>query len=76
MAWGKSNEAWNRTASIMALLAGIHWDKDSGVPQPTVATYHPFMPEPKHDIPEATPEVLAAIGFSMKRRRPEVPHGS
>jgi hypothetical protein len=73
MAWGKSNEAWNRTASIMALLAGIHWDKDSGTPQPTVATYHPFMPEP--ELPTASPDVLRAITAAMRRQRPEVPNG-
>jgi hypothetical protein len=73
MAWGRSNENWNHTASLMTLLASIHSDPSKGSP-PTLATYHPYLPEP--EIPEATPEVLAALGIAMRRHKPaEVTHG-
>lgn len=61
MAWGRSNEQWNHTASIMTLLASIHSDPDSNQ-RPTLATFHPYMEQP--EIPAATPDVLASI-FSM-----------
>jgi hypothetical protein len=73
MAWGRSNEEWNRTASLMTLIASIHSDPDKGSP-PTLATYHPYLPEP--EIPEATPDMLAALGIAMRRNKPaEVKHG-
>ena len=73
MAWGRSNEAWNHTAHIMTLLANIHSDPDKG-PMPTLATYHPYLPEP--ELPAATPDILRSLGFSlMQQRKPEVPHG-
>lgn len=57
----------------MTLLASIHSDPDKGSP-PTLATYHPYLPEP--EIPEATPEVLQALGLAMQRHSPpEVTHG-
>lgn len=59
-------------AHLMTLIATIHSDPDSGR-APSVADYHPYMPEP--EMPEATPEMLAAIGFAMRRQRPEVPNG-
>lgn len=74
MAWGRSNEEWNRTAHLMTLLATIYSNPDNGR-EPTLADYHPYMPEP--EIPTATPDMLAAIGFAMKRQqRPEVGDGS
>lgn len=72
MAWGRSNEEWTRMAHLMTLIATIHSDPDSGR-APSIADYHPYLPEP--EMPEATPEMLAAIGFAMKRKRPEVPNG-
>ena len=51
----------------MALLAGIHFDPDSGGLEPTVATYHPYMPEP--ELPTATPGILASLGFAMRQQR-------
>lgn len=50
----------------MTLIATIHSDPDSGR-APTVADYHPYMPEP--EMPTATPEMLRAIGLAMQRRR-------
>lgn len=58
MAWGRSNEQWNHTASLMTLLASIHADPDA--PQrPSVATYHPYLPEP--EMPTMSAESLAAV---------------
>ena len=72
MAWGRSNEEWNRTAHLMTLIATIHSDPDSGR-SPTLSDYHPYMPEP--ETPTATPEMLRAIGLALKRQRPEVADG-
>lgn len=71
MAFGRSNEQWNHTASLMALLATIHSDPKSGN-KPSPADFHPFMPEP--ELPEATPELLRALGFGPKKD-PEVKDG-
>lgn len=71
MAWGKANESWNHTASLMALLANIHGDPESGM-RPTVATFHPFLPDP--EPPQATPGILASIGF-RPIKKPEVSDG-
>lgn len=60
MAWGRSNEQWNHTGSLMATLANIHGDPDSGM-RPTVATFHPYLPKPKP--PKASPGLLASLGF-------------
>lgn len=58
MAWGRANEAWNHTSSLMALTAAINSDPNKGA-APTPADYHPFMdPAP---LPEASPEMLRAL---------------
>lgn len=62
MAWGRSNEQWNHTSSIMALIATIHSDPESGSP-PSPATYHPYLDEPTEELPVATPELLRSLGF-------------
>lgn len=62
MAWGRSNETWNHTSSLMALLATIHSDPEAGSP-PTAATYHPYLDEPVEELPVATPELLRSLGF-------------
>lgn len=72
MAWGRSNEEWTRMAHLMTLIATIHSDPDSGR-APTVADYHPYLPEP--ELPTASPDVLRAITAAMRRQRPEVPNG-
>lgn len=73
MAWGRSNENWNHTASLMTLIASIHSDPDKG-PPPTLATYHPYLPEP--ELPTATPDLLRSLGFALKQKRGrEVPDG-
>lgn len=73
MAWGRSNEEWNRTAHLMTLIATIHSDPDKGR-APMVADYHPYLPEP--ELPVATPGILAALGFAMQQqRKPEVSNG-
>lgn len=73
MAWGRSNERWNHTANLMTLIASIHSDPEKGR-MPTLADYHPYLPEP--EIPTATPDVLKALGFALKRQRqPEVADG-
>jgi hypothetical protein len=59
MAWGRSNEQWNHTASIMATLASIYGGSD-GAPV-TVATFHPYMRKP--EPPKASGDVLAMYGF-------------
>ncbi len=71
MAWGRSNETWNHTSSIMAMLAAIHSDPDKGR-TPTYADFHPYADEP--ELPEATPDVLASIGFRPVKK-PEVSDG-
>ena len=74
MAWGKSNEQWNHTASLMTLLASLHSDPDSNQ-RPSLATFHPYMELP--EIPEAPPELLAAL-FARSagvKRKAEVPNG-
>lgn len=58
MAWGRSNDHWNHTASIMALLAAIHSDPNSGK-SPSPADYHPFLEPPP--LPKATPELLRSL---------------
>lgn len=70
MAWGKSNEQWNHTASLMATLASIHADPDKGTP-PTMATYHPFLEEP--EPPPAPAGLLESLGF--KKVKPEGSNG-
>ena len=50
----------------MTLIASIHSDPDSGR-EPTVADYHPYMPEP--ELPVATPAILASLGFAMQQQR-------
>jgi hypothetical protein len=62
MAWGRSNEQWNHTSSLMALIATIHSDPEAGTP-PTAATYHPYLEEPTDELPRATPELLKSLGF-------------
>jgi len=64
MAWGRSNEQWNHTSSLMALIATIHSDPDNG-PPPQPATFHPYLDDP--ELPTATPDLLASLGF-MKRK--------
>lgn len=68
MAWGRSNEQWNHTSSIMALFASIHHDADKG-PPPQPAHFHPYMPDPESTLPPATPELLASIGFKRKKTK-------
>jgi hypothetical protein len=58
MSWGKSNEAWNHTASLMSLLASIHADPKKGSP-PSYCAFHPYADEP--DMPEAPPELIARL---------------
>lgn len=70
MAWGRVNENWNHTASVMAILAAIHSDPNSGS-SATAATFHPYMDEPPP--PKATPDLLRQLGF--KPVKPEVPNG-
>lgn len=65
MATGRSTESWNHTASLMALLAGIHTDPKAGK-RPTPADFHPFMEPPPP--PQATPELLESLGFKVKKR--------
>lgn len=65
MAWGRSNEQWNHTASLMTLLAAIHADPNSGK-KPSLADYHPYMPEPEKAV--MPPELLAAITARYSRQ--------
>jgi hypothetical protein len=58
MAWGRANETWNHTASIMAMLAAIHSDPESSR-TPGPADYHPFMDSPP--LPKASPEFLRSL---------------
>lgn len=58
MAWGKANEAWNHTSSIMAMIAAANTDPKSGR-TPAPADYHPYLEPPP--MPEATPEMLKAL---------------
>jgi len=58
MSWGKANERWNHTASLMAMLAAVHSDPDSNRP-PAAADYHPYMDPPP--IPEAPPGLLKSL---------------
>jgi hypothetical protein len=58
MAFGRANEAWNHTSSLMALLASIHSGADRGR-DPSPADYHPFLDAPP--IPEASPELIRSL---------------
>jgi hypothetical protein len=71
MGLGRSNEQWNHTASVMALLATIHSDSGKGKTF-SPADFHPYAPAP--EVPQATPELLEAIGFKLKKP-PEVSDG-
>lgn len=66
MAWGATNQAWNHTASIMALLATIHSDPNSGR-VPSAADYHPFLESPP--LPEAPPGLLKSLLKGAGARR-------
>ncbi len=68
MAWGRSNERWNHTASLMWLLASIHSDPDSGR-KPQLGHYHPYMPQPQ--LPEMPAGMLEGILKSARRQQPE-----
>lgn len=59
MVFGKVNEEWNHTASLIASLVACH--RDPKTDPPTVAQYHPYMPEP--EPPRASPEILQQLGF-------------
>jgi hypothetical protein len=72
MAWGRSNEQWNHTSSLMALIATIHSDPEKG-PPPAPANYHPYLPDPKFEIPKATPELLKSLGFRTKKKADDPP---
>lgn len=67
MAWGRSNEQWNHTASLMSLLASIHADPDSNQ-RPTLATFHPYMERP--EPPPVPPEVFKALAAMGRTRKP------
>lgn len=67
MAWGKSNETWNHTASLMTLLASIHCDPDSPR-RPGIADYHPYMAKP--EPPTVPPEVLASLAAQLTGKPP------
>jgi hypothetical protein len=71
MSWGRSNERWNHTASLMWLLACIHSDPDSGN-RPQLGHYHPYLPEPQ--VPEMPPGMLASLLGSLTRAAPEAGH--
>lgn len=58
MSWGKVNESWNHTSSVMALLAAIHTDT-SKASAPTPADFHPFQDPPP--LPEASPELIRSL---------------
>jgi hypothetical protein len=70
MAWGKSNEQWNHTASLMGLLAQINADTSSGK-APTAYTFHPYLDEPAEfvDSQPATAAFLKSIGFREVTRK-------
>ncbi len=69
MAWGRSNEQWNHTASIMSALVGVHWSEDNG-PAPEPATFHPYMAE--SEPPPVTSSQLAGLGFKpAKKAKPK-----
>ncbi len=68
MAWGRSNERWNHTASLMWLLASIHADPNSGR-KPQLGHYHPYLPQPQ--LPELPPGMLAGILKSAAPPKPE-----
>ena len=55
----------------MALLATIHGDPSKGSSY-TPADFHPFAEKP--ELPEATPELLASLGFK-RVAQPEVSNG-
>ncbi len=63
MAWGRVNEQWNHTASLIAALAACHTDAKSD--PPTMAHFHPFLDDPAP--PVATADVLQSIGFRKKQ---------
>ena len=67
MSWGRSNNQWNHTASLMWLLASINCDPDG--PRPQLAHYHPYLPTPV--VPVMPPEMLANLLQSLKPRAPE-----
>jgi hypothetical protein len=68
MAWGRSNEQWNHTASLMTLLASIHCDPDA-TQKPSLALYHPYMPLPETPTlpPDALASLLRSAGIGKKR---------
>lgn len=72
MAWGRSNEQWNHTASLMTMLASIHGDPDA--PQkPCLAMFHPYLPEPEMPTmsAESLATVLRAAGLSRRKEPAE-----
>lgn len=67
MAYGHCYDAWNHTASIMALLAAIHSDPKSGH-TPSPADYHPFLDPP--ELPEAPPEFVRSLFARAMQKEP------
>lgn len=72
MAVGRQHETWNHTSNLMALLATINSDPSKGSGY-SPADFHPFAE--KEAIPEATPELLASLGFKRVDRPQEVSDG-
>jgi hypothetical protein len=56
----------------MALIATIHADPEKGQP-PSPANYHPYLPDPKVELPQATPELLKSLGFRPRKPPAEQP---
>lgn len=61
MAWGRTNEQWNHTSSLMALIAAIHSDPDKGS-VPSAANFHPYLETPEAKVySEVPPEILRVL---------------
>ena len=70
MAEGRSRENWNRTASIMALLANVNRDPKKHRPY-GASDFHPYAPEDRPAPKTKDLSILRAVFVDGKAGRKE-----
>lgn len=61
MATGRQHENWTQTANLLAMIANTNRGEDSEAY--TWQQFHPHYDVEEPEAPEATPELLMAMGF-------------
>ena len=70
MAEGRSREGWNRTASVMALLANVNRDPKKHRPY-GASDFHPYAPEDRPAPKTKDLSILKAVFVDGKAGRKE-----